>query len=110
MIARIDTIGETTTRPDNTWVDVERFIASHVDRFTRNTGRLTRIARPDGGCSYTSPGSYEVTYTHAALGDYQYTVILLPRDAEPNPEPDGDPCNGGMLLEDPWNPPNGPSY
>ena len=68
--------GETRLHPDHTWTAVQGRI-----RRAFGAGRLVRIARPNGGHSYTAPGSYEVTFRADTDREWTFSVEIGRRGA-----------------------------
>ena len=66
--------GETRLHPTHTWTAVQGRI-----RRAFGAGRLVRIARPDGGHSYTAAGSYEVTFRDDGDREWRFGVEILER-------------------------------
>ena len=64
------TRGSFAYRPGHLWRRVQ---AIFRHRYGRGRGLLVRIARPDGSCNYTAPGSYEVNLSDGT----PFTVIVL---------------------------------
>lgn len=69
---KITVEGSYPNRSATFWTEIEKAIGVLTGE---STGRLTRIARPDGGCSYRDYGVYELTFT-AAWSEHAITLEL----------------------------------
>lgn len=68
---KITVEGSAPGRSDTFWPEIERAIGV----FIGETGKLTRISRPDGRVNYRTPGVYELTYS-APWSEHRVTLEL----------------------------------
>ena len=73
----LDSGSQGFARENHVWTDIQAHFRRTVWNLPDRSGVLTRISRRDGGCCYTEPGKYDVTYQHETMGDFTRTIEIM---------------------------------